>query len=662
MSPLDGDPLKANEASSTSIRQLQGPILVLGASGFIGANLLRMLLEHREDVYGTATRLPAWRLEGLPRNHVLVTDLLIDSNLDALLEDVKPRTIFDCIAYGAYSFETDRELIYRTNFNLISRLLSRLDPRSLSCYVHAGSSSEYGDNASGPREDAAPAPNSHYSVSKVAAASLIHYFGKKKGLPCANLRLYSAYGPLEDSSRLIPNIVHFGASGGYPELVDPRVSRDFVYVDDVAQAFIDVGLKLREDDYGESFNVGTGRKTTIGDIVSVSQRLFDIRQDPVFTMPNREWDLTDWFSDINRVRERFGWAPRVGLEEGLERTAVWYRSLPDKTVYLHSSKRFGLDTKHSVSAIVACYKDGQAIPIMYERLKKTFTDLNVDHEIIFVNDCSPDDSEEVIRSISRNDRRVLGISHSRNFGSQAAFRSGMEIATMNSCVLLDGDLQDPPELIEQFVSKWREGFDVVYGRRVKREASLPMQIAYKLFYRIFDTFSYIRIPHDAGDFSLVDRRVMEAMLRFPERDLFLRGVRAYAGFRQVGVDYVRPERMFGRTTNSLWKNLGWAKKGILSFSYVPLDILSSLAIVLCSISFLMVIGQILAKLLFPDLAPKGFASIIILVVFFGSLNVLAISVAGEYIAKIFEEVKQRPHYIRRSIIRDGEVRLAAKES
>ncbi len=136
---------------STSIRQLQGPILVLGASGFIGANLLRMLLEHREDVYGTATRLPAWRLEGLPRNHVLVTDLLIDSNLDALLAGVKPRTIFDCIAYGAYSFETDRELIYRTNFNLISRLLGRLDPRTLSCYVHAGSSSEYGDNSSGPQ-------------------------------------------------------------------------------------------------------------------------------------------------------------------------------------------------------------------------------------------------------------------------------------------------------------------------------------------------------------------------------------------------------------------------------------------------------------------------------------------------------------------------------
>ena len=308
---------KLNDSGSANIRQLQGPILVLGASGFIGANLMRMLLQHREDVYGTATQLPAWRLEGLPRDHVLVTDLLIDSNLDAMLEGVKPRSIFDCVAYGAYSFETDRELIYRTNFNLISRLLGRLDPRNLSCYVHAGSSSEYGDNSSGPHEDEPPAPNSHYSVSKVAAASLIHYLGKKKGLPCANLRLYSAYGPLEDSSRLIPNIVHFGASGGYPELVDPRVSRDFIYVDDVAQAFVDVGLKLQESDYGESFNIGTGRKTTIGDIVTVSQKLFDIRQDPVFTMPNREWDLTDWFSDISKVRERFGWAPRVELEEGL---------------------------------------------------------------------------------------------------------------------------------------------------------------------------------------------------------------------------------------------------------------------------------------------------------------------------------------------------------
>ena len=136
----------------------------------------------------------------------------------------------------------------------------------------------------------------------------------------------------------------------------------------------------------------------------------------------------------------------------------------------------------------------------------------------------------------------------------------MEIATKNACVLLDGDLQDPPELIEAMVAKWREGFDVVYGRRVKREAPVMMQLAYKAFYRLFDYFSYVRIPHDAGDFSLMDKRVVQAVLAFPERDLFLRGVRAYAGFKQTGIDYVRPERMFGTTTNSLLKNMGGRRR------------------------------------------------------------------------------------------------------
>jgi dolichol-phosphate mannosyltransferase len=286
--------------------------------------------------------------------------------------------------------------------------------------------------------------------------------------------------------------------------------------------------------------------------------------------------------------------------------------------------------------------------------------LNIDYEIIFVNDCSPDNSEEAIRAISRNDRRVLGISHSRNFGSQAAFRSGMEVASKNSCVLLDGDLQDPPEIIEQFVSSWREGYDVVYGRRVKREATLFMQVAYKLFYRTFDYFSYLKIPHDAGDCSLLDRRVVEAILRFPERDLFLRGVRAYAGFRQVGVDYVRPERRFGISTNSFWKNLGWAKKGILSFSYVPLTILSVSAIFLFALSVVLMLAEVVMKIVSPSLAPKGFATVLLLVLFFGSLNLLAIGVVGEYLAKIFEEVKQRPHFIRRSVIRDGEVRVTSQ--
>ena len=429
-------------------------------------------------------------------------------------------------------------------------------------------------------------------------------------------------------------------------------------MDDVTEAFVDTALYLTEPHYGESFNIGSGCKTTIGDVASIACRTFGIEQEPQFSMPDRHWDTADWFANIDRAGSVLGWKPRIKFKDGLARMAGWYRSLENKERYLHSSKQFGIDTKYSVSAIVACYKDNQAIPIMVQRLRETFVKLNVDYEIILVNDNSPDDTEEVIRGLSRSDRHVVGISHSRNFGSQAAFKSGMEIATKNACVLLDGDLQDPPEIIEQFVQKWREGYDVVYGRRVKREAPWYMQIAYKLFYRLFDQFSYIKIPHDAGDFSLMDRRVVQKILLFPERDLFLRGVRAFVGFKQTGIDYVRPERMFGRSTNNLSRNIGWAKKGILSFSNTPLTMLSYFGTMLFVGAIGLAGGQVVYKLCRPSSAPSGFAALNTAVLFFGAINLFALGIIGEYIAKIFEEVKQRPHFVRRSVIKDGEIRIA----
>ncbi len=640
---------------------LQGPILILGSSGFIGAVLLRTLLKYREDVYGTVFHTPAWRLDGLPAKNILQADLLVDVNLDDLLAQTDPKTVFNCVAYGAYSFETQSDLIYQTNFNLTTKILKRLSKKGIAAYVHAGSSSEYGDKASGPSETLLPEPNSDYAVSKVASANAIHYYGKKKQLPCANLRLYSVYGPYEDSSRLVPVVVKTGLEGKYPDFVNPDISRDFIYIDDVCEAFLDTALNLKRAQYGDSFNIGSGVKTTIADVAKVSGDLFQIKGKPAFqSMENRSWDVKDWFANTEKTKEFLGWEAKTSFAEGLKATSQWYAGLESQEKYFQSSKKFQLDTKHSVSAIIACYKDGQAIPIMYERLKATFQKLKIDYEIIFVNDNSPDNSEEVITELSRKDRRVVGVSHSRNFGSQSAFRSGMEISTKNSCVLLDGDLQDTPELIEQFVEKWAEGYDVVFGRRVKRDAPFYMQLAYKLFYRVFDYFSYLNIPRDAGDFSLLDRRVVRAILQFPERDFFLRGIRAYVGFKQIGVDYVRPERMFGRSTNNLGKNLDWAKKGILSFSYTPLTILSFVGTLLFFVSLLVGGIQVALRLLYPDLAPKGVTTTLLLILFFGSINLFAMAIIGEYIAKIFEEVKQRPAFVRRSIIKDGEVRFVSE--
>jgi len=642
----------------SKVLHLQGPILVLGASGFIGANLLRLLLQYRTDVYGTSSSAFAWRLEGLPPNNIVPGDLLVNQGLTALLDAVRPRTVFNCLAYGAYSFQGDANLIYRTNVELTARLIEELQKRGVQRYIHAGSSSEYGDEASGPAETVALHPNSHYSVSKGAAAGLIEYMGKKQGFPGLNLRLYSIYGPYEDSSRLVPVAVLNGLRGLHSQFVDPEISRDFLYVDDACEAFIDGALNMSEAQYGESFNIGTGVQTTIGDFARLCKDLWNLPGEPEFNMPKRRWDTAHWYANPAKARDGLGWSARTTLREGLERMGTWCRSLENPERYLKSSKKFGRDQTWSVSAIVACYKDGQAIPVMHRRLTETFDKLNVEYEIIFVNDNSPDDSEEVIRAISLRDRHVIGISHSRNFGSQSAFRSGMEIATRNACVLLDGDLQDPPELIEQLVAKWREGYEVVYGRRVKREAPWYMAASYKLFYWFFQRFSYVVVPRDAGDFSLMDRRVVRCLLSFPERDLFIRGIRAFVGFRQTGVDYIRPERMFGVTTNNLVKNIGWAKKGLLSFSNTPLNMLSLAGLLLFVVSLVMGGIYLGSRLLFPDAAPQGFTTLALTVVFFGSINILAISVIGEYIAKIFEEVKRRPHFVRRSFIRDGEIRAA----
>jgi dolichol-phosphate mannosyltransferase len=167
------------------------------------------------------------------------------------------------------------------------------------------------------------------------------------------------------------------------------------------------------------------------------------------------------------------------------------------------------------------------------------------------------------------------------------------------------------------------------------------------------------MPRDAGDFSLVDKRVVRWLLECKERDLFLRGLRAFVGFRQTGVDYVRPERMFGHSTNNLLKNLSWAKKGILSFSNVPLNMLTSAGILLFGVGMFLGFLQALSRILFPNSAPHGVTTIVILILIMGALNLLAISVVGEYIAKIFEEVKRRPHFIRMNIIQNGEIRQAA---
>jgi dolichol-phosphate mannosyltransferase len=645
----------ARHSADEKVAALRGPIVVLGAGGFIGANLFRRILATRTDVFAVVKKLPVWRLDDIDQRYLLEVDVTNAGELRLLVDSVKPATIFNCASYGAYSFEIESEQIYKTNFLLLVTLVSLVRERPMAAIIHAGSSSEYGLNCAGPAESTPLLPNSDYAVSKAAAANFISYAGKTLGIAIANLRLYSVFGPYEDSSRLIPNLVVRGLSKEFPPLVNPDISRDFVYVDDVSEAFLVAAARLTPELYGESFNIGSGCRTTIREAAETAQKVFGIAAPPQFGgMSERAWDLSNWFANPEKAKSRLGWTVKTSFEDGLRLTADWFRAYGiadlDKM-----TKRSRPPSHNGITAIIACYLDEQAIPIMYERLVKTFKKIGVEYEIIFVNDASPDGCAGAIARLSAQDKNVIGITHSRNFGSQMAFRSGMEMATKDSCVLLDGDLQDPPELIEEFHRNWVEGYDVVYGRRVRREMPLLWGLMHKAFYRVFSAFSYIDIPNDAGDFSLLDKRVVSWILLCPERDLFMRGLRAYVGFRQTGTDYVRPARMFGKSTNNFFKNIAWAKRGIFSFSDVPLTMLTASGLVLLAVSILIGVVFVGVRILAPELVAPGLTTVLLFILFFGSLNLFGLGLVGEYVAKIMREVKERPRFIRASIIRHGEV-------
>lgn len=313
--------------------------------------------------------------------------------------------------------------------------------------------------------------------------------------------------------------------------------------------------------------------------------------------------------------------------------------------------------KKLISTVITCYRDEGNIQEMHRRLTKVLSEFDFDYEIIFVNDASPDNSENVLRSIAAKDKNVTIILQSRNFGAQNAFTAGMEQSLGDAVVIMDGDLQDPPELIPEFIKKWEDGYDVVYGIRRKRERSMGelKSWIYHMFYVVFNKISYMKVPEDAGEFSLMDRRVVDIINEMPERDRLLRGLRAWVGFKQAGVTYVRPERFSGTSTNSLIASTKWARKAFFSFSYAPMELVSRLAFVVLLLTFTAMAIYIVSY--FVKGAPTGFTTLLMAVLSLGAIQLLALAVIGEYLARVFEETKQRPKYITREIInnhKDGD--------
>ena len=305
----------------------------------------------------------------------------------------------------------------------------------------------------------------------------------------------------------------------------------------------------------------------------------------------------------------------------------------------------------SLSVVIACYRDAGSIHEFYRRLKEVLPPLTGRYEIIYVNDHSPDNAREILRELAAADARLVVVNHTRNFGSQNAFLSGMRISRGDAVILMDGDLQDPPHLIPQLVARWRQGFDIVYGVRVKRRDSLFRRVAYKLFYRLFRRLADFSVPVDAGDFGLIDRKVVRALLDdFPERLVLLRGLRAYTGYRHTGVDYVREARWDGASTNSLAGNLRWARLAIFSFSFKPLEYITALAAGSVAVTLVAALFYTAAYFGASRQAPSGFMTLLLATLFLGSVQLVCFAIIAEYLRHMYEELKQRPRYVIEDVI------------
>jgi dolichol-phosphate mannosyltransferase len=309
------------------------PIVVTGCSGFVGANLVRHFAAKGARVIGVeGPNGIDWRTRGVANVEFAKVDLCNEADVKAFIRAAKPKAVLNCAAYGAYSNQRESNRIYRVNLDGVRFMLEALrECPDFRAFVQAGTSSEYGLNCSGPSEEDPTTPDSDYAVSKVAATALVKCYAMKYGVPGWILRLYSVYGPYEDFSRLMPQLLLKARHKELPPLVNPRISRDFVYVDDVSRAFATVVSRADRLKPGQIYNIGAGARVTLDDLVGVVRSTFDIAKKPDWgTMPDRHWDHPDWFSNPRKAEIELEWKGSTTLVEGLRATMRWIESHPDQ--------------------------------------------------------------------------------------------------------------------------------------------------------------------------------------------------------------------------------------------------------------------------------------------------------------------------------------------
>jgi dolichol-phosphate mannosyltransferase len=309
--------------------------------------------------------------------------------------------------------------------------------------------------------------------------------------------------------------------------------------------------------------------------------------------------------------------------------------------------RFG-GVPPELSVVLPVYNERENLEALLQRLKEVLTPIGISFELIFVDDGSADGTADWLAERAETDEETVLIELARNFGHQTAISAGLDFAQGQAVIVMDADLQDPPEMIPSLLERWREGYQVVYAIRQQRQEGPLLQWTYKLFYRLLSRVASIEIPLDSGDFCLMDRQVVDLLVAMPERNRFLRGIRSWVGMRQIGVPYERHARHAGESKYTFSRLLLLALDGFVSFSYMPLRVITLLGFLTSFLSILLAIFYTVKRIAF-GLSPPGFATLVVAIFFLAGVQLVTVGVIGEYVGRIFDEVKQRPLYVTRRI-------------
>lgn len=571
---------------------LEKSVLIVGALGFIGSHLLRHFHQKGYRVTGLTS--------GNNTSHIRVPlhlqPFIVKGQLLDFLKHFQIKSfdlIINCASHGNYSWQNDT-LATTQGFQDLALLLEQCKNTGTRL-INLGSSSEYGENIDFKDESISLDSIrllSLYGVTKLAQSQLIAYYGQHYQVACIHLRLFSIYGPLEHPGRLIPTLCQSVIRKKPMTLSKPETQRDFVFIEDLISAIETASMMMRPSHYGRSFNIGSGTPTSLGQIAKLIEHQYP--ETPVEWDPkaSRNWDLKAWSCDPHLFESEFGWRTQVTFEEGFQETLNFYKMMPD---YLFDANCF--TNQSDISIIITCYNHATEVSELLFELQSTLLPLEVSYEILILDDADPDGSFEKLTPLLAIYPKVTLIRNSRNLGSQYSLLKALKLASGKAVVTMDGDKQDPPEIAGQMIQKWKSGSQLVLAKRVWRQESLLMNLARKVFYRIWQMLSVQEVPLDVGDFCLVSRDLMTPLIEKPPYFFSWRSYRLRLKVEPDIVPYKRPANSQDKSSNSFFKLAKWSLRFITAGpNHIGLILLFVTWLILTLVDTLGLIGHLIMLL------------------------------------------------------------------